>query len=161
MKKILILLVIIFTFSCNCNKKKDNKSKTNQVTESKNNFDWLLGKWKRNNEEQGKETFENWSKISDSKYTGIGYTMKDGDTIKQENISLIKSGNQWNLTVKVPEESQPIFFEMIDQKENSFVCKNDSIDFPNKIKYWKNKDKINASVSSSEMEIEFEFEKIK
>jgi hypothetical protein len=35
-----------------------------------------------------------------------------------------------------------------------------SIDFPNKIKYWKNGARLNASVSNSAIEISFEFEKM-
>ena len=59
------------------------KSKQNRPIKIEN-FDWLLGKWKRLNDEVGKETFENWNKISLSKYLGIGFTMQRGDTIKRE-----------------------------------------------------------------------------
>ena len=124
------------------------------------NFDWLLGKWKRLNEEEGKETFENWGKVSVNEYSGIGFTMQNGDTIKQENIQLIKVDKKWNLVVKVPDEAESITFKMTQFNEKEFVCENHEIDFPNKIKYWKNGYRINASVSNSEMEIPFEFERI-
>lgn len=48
----IILIALGFTM---CN------SKQNESTE---NFDWLLGKWQRTNEKQGKTTFENWEKIT-------------------------------------------------------------------------------------------------
>jgi len=41
-----------------------------------------------------------------------------------------------------------------------FTCENEVLDFPKKIKYWKNGDKINALVSGDGMEITFEFERI-
>lgn len=162
MKKIMILLIGILIISCNQTKKENSKPTENspELTKQTESFDWILGKWKRLNEEEGKETFENWEKISETEYSGIGFTMQNGDTIKQENIRLIKSNDRWNIIVKVPEETESITFTGISHSENEFTCENNEIDFPNKIKYWKNGDKINASVSNAEMEIPFEFEKL-
>ena len=162
MKKIMILLIGILIFSCNQTKKENIKPTENltELTKQTESFDWLLGKWKRMNEKEGKETFENWEKISATEYSAIGFTMQNGDTIKQENIRLIKSNDRWNIIVKVPEETLSITFNGISHSENEFTCENIEIDFPNKIKYWKNGDKINASVSNAEMEIPFEFEKL-
>jgi len=162
MKKILILLIGILILSCNQSKKEKQKEEINSETmiEKSENFDWLLGKWKRLNEEEGKETFENWNKINETEYSGIGFTMQNGDTIKQEKIRLTKTGGKWNLTVKVPEESESITFNGISHNETEFTCENNEIDFPNKIKYWKNGNRINAMVSGGEMEISFEFEKL-
>ena len=163
MKKVLILLIGILIISCNQTKKENSKLTENspELTKQTERFDWLLGKWKRLNEEKGKETFENWEKISATEYSGIGFTMQNGDTIKQEKIQLTNINEKWNLTVKVPEESDSITFYGISHSENEFTCGNTEIDFPNKIKYWKNGDKINAMVSGGEMEIPFEFEKLK
>ena len=148
--------------SCNQTKKEKQKEeiKSETMIEKSENFDWLLGKWKRLNEEEGKETFENWNKINETKYSGIGFTMQNGDTIKQEKIRLTKTSGKWNLTVKVPEESESITFNGISHNETEFTCENNEIDFPNKIKYWKNGNRINAMVSGGEMEIPFEFEKL-
>ena len=146
--------------SCNQDKKKSVITETVEIDKKSNNFDWLIGKWERLNEEEGKNTFENWEKISNTEYSGIGFTMQNGDTIKQEKIQLINTGEKWNLTVKVPEEMESISFKMTNHSENEFTCENTEIDFPNKIRYWKNGDKINASVSNTEMEIQFEFKKL-
>lgn len=67
MKKIGILLIGILIISYNQAKRGNQKTvieSTNTIKKSKN-FDWLLGKWKRlkEEEEEGKETFENWKKI--------------------------------------------------------------------------------------------------
>lgn len=54
MKTILTYILIIptvFAFSSCTSKQKDIVKTAN--------FDWLLGKWQRINEEQGKTTFEN------------------------------------------------------------------------------------------------------
>lgn len=161
MKKILILLIGVLSISCNQSKKESSNTKTAEVTENLDDFDWLLGKWERLNEEEGMRTFENWEKVSDAEYSGIGFSMQAGDTIKQEKMRLINTSGKWNLTVKVPSEKESTAFKMINYSENEFTCENNEIDFPNKIRYWKNGDKINALVSNAEMQIPFEFEKRK
>lgn len=162
MKKILILLIGILIVSCNQSKKNDIRAQVSHDKEefTEVDFDWMLGEWKRLNEEEGIETFENWEKISKTEYSGIGFTMQNGDTIKQENIKLIKSGKNWDVTVKVPEEPESITFTGISHKAHEFTVENNEIDFPNTIKYWKDGKKMRASVSNSEMEIPFEFERI-
>ena len=162
MKRIGILLLIgVLIIACNQNEKQKTIVKPAAAAiETTGDFDWLLGYWKRLNEEEGKETFENWSAISKTEYSGIGFTMQNGDTIKQEKIQLFKVSGKWNLTVKAPEDSESITFKGLSYNENEFICENLELDFPNKIKYWKNGEKINASVSNAEMEIPFEFEKL-
>ena len=162
MKKILILLIGVLIISCNQEKKENQKTATKSTTligESEN-FDWLLGKWKRLNEVEGKETFENWEKIKETEYLGIGFTMQKNDTINQEKMRLININGKWNLIVKIPQESESITFNGISHTENEFTCENNENDFPNKIKYWKNGERINAMVSGGKMEIPFEFEKL-
>ncbi len=160
MKKILILLIGILIISCSQTKKEKAEIKSTTTIEKPENFDWLLGKWERLNEEEGKETFENWSKIKETEYSGLGFTMQNGDTIKQEKILLTKVNGKWNLHVKVPEESESITFNGINHDENEFTCENNEIKFPNRIKYWRNGNRINAIVSGGEIEILFEFEKL-
>lgn len=158
-------LVITNEFPDNFEKfKYAEKSKTDknssESTEIATTFDWLLGKWKRNNEEAGKETFENWEKKSNTKYVGLGFTMQNGDTIKQEKIRLIELNNNWSLKVQPQEEPESITFIMTSHNNEEFICENKELDFPNIIKYWKNGDKLNATVSGGEMKISFEFEKM-
>jgi len=160
MKKLIIILFGTLIFSCNENKKEQTQIKQVEIENNNTNFDWLIGKWKRLGEEKGKETFENWTKISETEYSGIGFTMQNNDTIKQESIKLKKSHEKWNLFVKTPEETERTVFEMKEHNTNQFTCENNEIDFPNKIKYWKSGNNIKATVSNSEVEIQFEFEKI-
>ena len=145
-----------------CNQKEKQKTAEEPTTkiETTGDFDWLLGNWIRLGEEEGKETFEYWKAISISEYSGIGFTIQNGDTIKQEEIKLIKASGKWNLMVKVPEDPEFITFNGTSFNENEFICENLELDFPNKIKYWKNGTNLKASVSNSEMEIPFEFEKL-
>ena len=97
MKKILFLAISgIFLFSCN----QKNEAKPTEVEKEAKvetqNFDWLLGEWKRNNEEKGKETFENWKKINNSEYNGIGFTLKNKDTLSKEEMKIVEKNGEWN-----------------------------------------------------------------
>ena len=160
---VLILFIGLLLISCNQDKKENTEVVENSVkeTEAPENFDWLLGNWKRNNEEEGKETFENWEKKSRTEYIGLGFTMQGSDTTKQESIRLVKSNKSWRLEVKAPEDSEAISFKMTSFNEQEFICENEELDFPKLIKYWKNGNKLNALVSGGDMKIEFEFKKLK
>jgi len=61
----------------------------------------------------------------------------------------------------MPGETEATAFKGTSHDADQFTCENNEIDFPNKIKYWRNGDKIHASVPNSEMKIAFEFEKLK
>jgi len=163
MKKIWILLFGVLLVSCNQKSKSKQEvvAENTEVSDEAINFDWLLGKWRRANEEEGKETFENWKKMNDSEYKGLGFTMQNGDTIKQEKIKLIYIKGNWDLKVKAPEDPEFITFKGTSFNKNEFICENSELEFPNKIKYWKNGEKINAAVSGGDFEISFEFEKLK
>lgn len=165
MRKIVILLTGITILSCNQAKKNDaaskgDKGQIERMRQTEKNFNWLLGEWERLNEEEGNATFENWKKISSTEYAGIGYTMQEGDTIKQENIRLVKSNENWNLIVMVPEETESVTFLGTSHNENEFIAENHEIDLPNRIKYWRDGERLKASVSNAEMEIPFEFKKL-
>ena len=41
-------------------------------------------------EEKGKETFENWKKINNSEYNGIGFTLKNKDTLSKEEMKIVE-----------------------------------------------------------------------
>jgi len=170
MKKIFILFIGILVISCNQDKNK--KTKTNkdsiELTEKTNDFDWLLGKWKRSNEVIGKETFENWDKISKTEYVGSSCTIQNTDTIYQENFRLIKSNNNWDFKIQLKGELKPSTFKMTSFNNQEFICENNKLNFtnkkfdsPNKIKYWKKNNKMYATISGKNIKIEFEYVKLK
>ncbi len=91
MKKIVILsitvIAILFLSSCTSKNSEESKTQNNEISKSTKNFDWLLGNWKSNNEKENRETFEIWKKKNNSEYYGIGFTLQNNDTIKQEKMS--------------------------------------------------------------------------
>lgn len=164
MKKLALLsitaIAVLFFISCANNGNKESKTQNQETLKSKESFDWLLGNWKKNNEEGDLETFEIWKKKNDSSYYGIGFTMHNKDTLSQEKIKLIKRNSLWVLEVIASKEAEATLFSLTKIGDQDFICENEEIDFPKKIKYWKSGEKINALVSGDEMEIPFEFERI-
>lgn len=160
MKKIAFIISLIVLISCN--EKKATKKNSGKYTEViKTNFDWLLGEWKRTNEEKGKQTYENWYKEGDN-YTGLGYTMQNKDTISSEKMQLLFKNNSWELvviSVGKGGDSSPTTFNMKASNAKSFTFENKEIDFPNTIHYQKDGEKLKAFVSNEQMKIPFEFER--
>lgn len=162
MKKMLLLCSSLILSCSDKPKEKIQTSETvNSEIKASENFDWLLGNWKRVNDEAENETFESWQKINDSEYQGVGFTLKNGDTISQEKMQLVKHNNQWNLSISLPSEPQATVFKVTKIDSQSFVCENELNDFPKKIEYWFEGKNLKAKISNSDMEIAFDFEKIK
>lgn len=153
MKNTILLSLILALTSCN-----SNNGVQDAATE---NFDWLLGDWKRTNEEDGKETYERWHQKDGSEYKGIGFTLQNGDTISKEEMSLLLQDNKWSFVVKTAKDKEPITFNITEIKSNSFVSINDSVDFPREIKYWMDGNKLKAQVSNDFIMLPFDFETIK
>ena len=158
MKYIFLIMMISFTLSCK-QKNKSNSEAIKAITITEN-FDWLLGNWKRSNDKEGKQTYENWVKIDEGVYQGLGYTMQESDTIWEEGIRLIHTNNAWIFEVKGKDESESTIFELTDIQTEAFTCENEENEFPKKIKYSKSGEKLVAIVSGEDMSIPFEFEAI-
>ena len=155
MKNILILLFFFGLISCNQN---STNSSPKEIS-SNPNLDWILGDWQRTNDKEGKQNFENWEKISDQEYIGLGLTLQGKDTVFKENMRLIPIEGIWNLEVTGVNE-KPTLFYFTNQSKNSFVCENPNNEFPKKIEYYLEDKKLKAKISADEMEVSFDFEKI-
>jgi len=156
MKKIILAALLLTLISC----KKNDPKMTNPETVTVKNFDWLVGNWIRTNEKDGKETYENWIKKSDSEYTSHGFTLKNKDTVWQEKVRLVQSGADWNFSVTVPGETQETVFKLTQIKEQTFSCENQQNEFPKIIRYLKKGENLYAVISGGDMEIPFEFKRL-
>lgn len=155
--KNLFLLGLIFTFT-SCSQSSDSKTPKSKVVEIQN-FDWLLGKWKRLDDPKGKQTFENWAKKSPKEYIGLGFSLSEKDTVFKENMRLIQLEGIWNLEV-VGVNPGATLFKFTDQSDLSFVCENEKNEFPKKIEYTFKNNQLEAKVSAGETVIPFTFEKV-
>jgi hypothetical protein len=95
------------------------------------------GTWKMETDEGS--IFEEWEKTSDSLYTGIGYAVKDGDTILLETLSLKYADGKlcYAPVVQSQNEGMEVLFPMKEyaEAEKKFVFENITHDFPQRIIY--------------------------
>lgn len=83
--------------------------------------------------------------------------MKGTDTSFVEKLKLvIKSGAIYYVS-DVPENAKPVDFKITSIDDNGFVCENPAHDFPKKISYRKDGNKIRAVISGDGKEMEFLF----
>ena len=122
-------------------------------------FDWLLGNWKRTNDQAGQQTFEYWQNQSDTLYEGFGYTLQQGDTVWQEHIRLICEGTDWSFRVTGKGAPEPTVFLLTKIDSAGFSCENPRNEFPQQIHYQRKDKKILASIAGNGREVPFEFEK--
>lgn len=156
MKRISIIVSSILVISCNSKPPEKILEEPEKV-----NFDFLIGKWKRINDSEGKETFENWKKLNDSTYMGHSFTLQKSDTIWQENVKLSPIENEWFYQVSIPSENQSTNFKLINKTDSSLVCENQQNEFPKEIKYWKNGvNNFTAEISDDKSKILYEFKKL-
>lgn len=120
------------------------------------NPDFLIGKWKRVNDEGPKETFEIWNQ----NFSGLGYSLQEKDTVFKEILSIIEvKGNKYLQVTGV--NQRPTLFQFTDQTNTSFTCKNPSNEFPKVISYWLEKNQLKAKVANDDFAIDFVFERLK
>jgi hypothetical protein len=150
MKNLLIILtVLIFIFSCEKKSKKVIKDK---------NLDFLLGNWKRIDNQPGTFTFESWKKVKENVYYGVGYTLKDSDTISKEIMEIEKLNNQWNLKVTFGKDL-PVNFYIEKYSNQHFIAENPENDFPKLINYSFKRDTIFAYIQADSIKVPFTFVK--
>ncbi len=155
MRLFIALYIGLFLFSCTQNKKATSEVETKQHTES---FEWLIGKWNRVNGNGKNETFENWVKESSTKYLGHGFVMSQQDTVWQEKMSLYKNDSDWYLGIKTPGNVDLVSFKIIEFNDLSFSAENPDHDFPKKITYRKETDRLYAFIVGDGKKIIYEFE---
>ncbi|WP_285055261.1 DUF6265 family protein [Pedobacter ginsengisoli] len=120
-------------------------------------LEWLAGNWQRTNSKPGQSGYENWSKVSGTKLTGKGVTLKGKETVFVEQLELSIKGDDIFYTVVVTGEPKPIQFKLTAISKNAFVCENPEHDFPKKIAYTRNGNTAKAVVSGNGQTLNYEF----
>ena len=153
MLKVLPFICLLFgAFACSTT---EQAQSTQQLSP---NFDYLLGKWVRTNDKEGRKTYEHWRKKDKEEYIGIGFTLAKKDTVFKEHLRLIKINDVWNYEVTGVNET-PTYFKFTSQSTNQFVCENPQNEFPKQIEYQLNGTTLNAFVSAGETTLVFNFQK--
>ena len=130
MKKLFYTLSLMLFLACNATDKPKEAVPEKAPSKTEANFDWLLGKWERQNEQEGKRTFEYWQKEDADLYRGIGFTMEAADTVWLEHLVLVKRGTHWHYEVTQKKATKSTNFQLTSIETDHFVCENVQNDFP-------------------------------
>jgi hypothetical protein len=128
---------------------------------SMHELDWLVGKWNRTNTKPGHAGFEYWEKISETELCGKGINLKGADTVFVEKLKIILKDNQLYYVADVPENKSEVLFRVTAITDSGFVCENPQHDFPKKIAYTLEGEKLTASISGNGKQIDYFFESAK
>jgi hypothetical protein len=120
---------------------------------------WLKGTWQRTDTEPGQSGHERWIEVSPSEMKGWGVSMKGVDTAFVEKLKIIVEKDKIYYVSDVPENKQPVYFTITEITDTGFTCENPQHDFPKKIAYWKEGDKLSATISGDGKEFTFLFTK--
>jgi len=148
---IALALLLAFFLACNA-----------QVTPVAGDFEklqWLEGNWTRTNAKPGRSGHERWVKTSESEWRGWGVSMSGNDTTFVEKLKLVIRDNTINYVADVPENKGVVYFKFTELTGDRFTCENPEHDFPKKIFYERNGNKLKAVVSGNGKSIEYLFEK--
>jgi hypothetical protein len=130
-----------------------------QVSSDVKKLLWLEGKWERTNTKPGKKGFEIWTKVSATEWKGKGVSLTGADTTFVEKLRVIVKDGTPYYVADVPENQKEVLFRFTMITENSFVCENPQHDFPKKISYQRDRDKLKAVISGDGKSIEYLFVK--
>lgn len=120
---------------------------------------WLIGTWERVGLEGQKRGFEQWEMESDSVYKGIGLMLSGSDTVFVEKLKIVIEDDQLFYVADVPENPEPVFFELMKVGNNYFISRNPEHDFPRVITYRLENGELRATVSNDIKKIEYRFKK--
>lgn len=133
-----------------------------QDTKPTDNFkklDWLVGTWNRTNAKPGRSGVEQWKQTQSLELRGIGVNLQGTDTTFVEKLRIIIKDNSIVYVADVPENQKPVYFKLTEITENSFVCENPEHDFPKKISYQLEGNKLKAQISGDGKAIDYFFER--
>lgn len=118
---------------------------------------WLTGTWIRTNCKPGQSGYETWAKVKDLKLLGKGVTLKGKQSHFVEQLQIVNKENELFYVVKVSSEPKPTSFKLTALTEDSFTCENPAHDFPKKISYKKEGNKIKAVISGDGHRVDYLF----
>ncbi|RZJ85327.1 MAG: hypothetical protein EOO20_20215 [Chryseobacterium sp.] len=122
---------------------------------------WLVGKWNRTNPKQGESGYETWTKVSSSRLTGKGVTMKGDQVVFLEHLEFIVKGADIFYVVSLGGQSKPVYFKLTAVDKDSFSCENPTHDFPKVISYKRTGDQVKAVISGDGKSIDYNFVRTK
>lgn len=130
------------------------------ASEQLDQLQWLTGRWERQNMKPGKTAHERWEAGVDNTLHGWGVSFKEQDTVFVEKLQIVTDRGQLFYVASVDENNAPVYFKMIEIGSNGFICENPEHDFPRRIAYVREGNRLKATISGDGKEIDFLFLKV-
>lgn len=124
---------------------------------SAQSLDWIVGTWERENTKPGQVFYESWEKITNKEFRGIGVRIEGSDTTFRENLWLRKEEDNWYYIAEVSHNETAIHFKITNLTEKGFTSENPDHDFPKRIEYSLEGDRMTAITSGDGHAITFIF----
>ncbi len=122
-------------------------------------LDWLLGRWARSGNNESRQSFETWERVSADKFIGFGYTLKNGDTTFTEKLEIVEKNGELFYVADVSHNSDLVFFRFTQLSDTLFVCENPYHDFPKNIAYRRDGENLYAQIWDAKNRVDFSFVK--
>lgn len=90
----------------------------------------------------------------------MGVTLRGSDTVFVEKLSIIEKDGILNYVAEVAHNASATYFKFTAISETGFTCVNPSHDFPKKIEYALDGNRLTATISGDGKSIPFYFKKI-
>lgn len=105
---------------------------------------WILGDWEHT---EGKDTTgECWQRVSPSTWEGYGFAVRQGDTVRTEDLRLVQLGGAIFYVSKVQHNELPVAFRLAQSADSSCVFENVRHDFPQRILYSRSGNSLSARI---------------
>lgn len=144
MKALLLLLLLAFSVSANAQSLKE--------------MEWLTGTWNRTNVKAGRSAHERWIKTAEG-LQGWGVNMNGTDTTFVEKLRIVPKDSKLYYVADVPQNKESTYFLITEATANSFTCENPQHDFPKKIMYQLDGNKLKATISGNGKSMDYFFER--
>ncbi len=139
------------------NYKINNKSRASM--EMPFSASWLIGSWIRENDQEGRQTYEYWAQAADNTYAGLGYTIEQSDTIFKEILAIKPINDKWHLIVAGVNQDST-YFPIALNTSHSFTAINPDNPFPKDITYYQDGASLKVNISDDRDTIPFVFRRI-
>jgi len=156
MKQRPVIITALFFLLCCSN---DSSGQQRAAVTDFKKLDWIAGTWKRTDTKGDESGFEKWEKLSDSTWAGLGITLKGKDTTAVEKMTIRIKKTRIYYIADVSGNPEPVWYQLSELNENGFVCENTEHDFPKKIQYRHQGNKIKATISGDGKFIDYGFKK--
>ncbi len=120
---------------------------------------WLAGTWQRTGLPVGQSGYERWTRDGTRGFTGVGVSKRGDKTTFEEKLSIVIKDGDVYYVADTPQNPQPVHFKLTESSDTGFVFENPAHDFPQKIAYRRDGNKLNARVSAGDKAQDFEFER--